>query len=127
MRWRHLPLYGGRLRRGGMRWEIFCHDGGIDLGDGAVRQSDPCLVPAEQRNADIAAQGQGLPIRAQGHHGAVDLAVAGIEHVAVLIFRPLRFMSRTKEIPSQGAFLRSSYTPNRSAGLYCPAWGKVSP
>src|SRR4051812_44368668 len=64
--------------------EIFGNDGGIDLGDGAIGQAGPGLVAAEQRDADIAAQRQGLPIRAQGHLGAVDLAVAGIEHVAVL-------------------------------------------
>jgi len=93
MRWRYLSLHrrrhGGRLHRGGLRGEILCDDGGIDLGDGAVRQASPCLVPAEQRNANIAAQGQRLAIRAQGHLGAVDLAVAGIEHIAVLIFQTI--------------------------------------
>src|ERR1700743_2262321 len=91
MRWRHLLLYSARLHRAGLRWEIFCDDGGIDLGDSAVRQTRPSLIAAEQRNADIAAQRQGLPVRAQGHLGVVDLAVAGIEHVAVLIFQTIAF------------------------------------
>ena len=93
MRWRHLSLHprcrGGRLHRGGLRGEIFGNDGGIDLGDGAIGQAGPGLVAAERRDADIAAQRQGLPIRAQGHLGAVDLSVAGIEHVAVLIFQTI--------------------------------------
>src|SRR5258706_14235807 len=89
MRWRHLPLYGGRLHRGGMRWEIFCDDGGIDLGDGAVRQAGPWVVPARQRKGGKAAPGGGAPRPGRGQMEGVKIASVGDEHIeALLILHP---------------------------------------
>ncbi len=61
--------------------------GGIDLRQRRIRQAGPDLILAEQRDAEIAAHRQRLPIGAQRHLGLVDLAVARIEHVAVLVFQ----------------------------------------
>ena len=76
-----------RLHRRGLRRQIFCDDRGIDLRHRRIRQPGPDLVLAEQRDAEIAAHRQRLPVGAQRHLGLVDLAVARIEHVAVLVFQ----------------------------------------
>ena len=96
---------GGRLRR-----QIFRDNRRIELRDVGIRQPLPGLVATEQRKADIAAHGQFLAVGADGHLGMIDLAIARIEHVAVLVLQSpaARFMSRIKEMPCTGAFLRSS-------------------
>ena len=65
----------------------FAMIGGIDLRHRRIRQTGPDLILAQQRDAEIAAHRQRLPIGAQRHLGLVDLAVARIEHVAVLVFQ----------------------------------------
>src|SRR5262249_24128408 len=82
-------LSGGRLSGRGLCRHIFGDDRGIDLGHRGIRQPSPGLVLAEQRDAEIAAQDQRLPIGAQRHLGVVDRAVARIENVAVLIFQSI--------------------------------------
>ena len=61
----------------------------------------------EHRNAEIAAHGEDLAVGTQRHRGAVDRAVARIDDVA-LPRNALRFMPLMKDMPSNGAFLRSS-------------------
>ena len=78
---------GGRLHRSGLRRQIFCDDGGIDLRHRRIRQTGPDLILAEQRDAEIAAHRQRLSVGTERHLGLVDLAVARIEHVAVLVFQ----------------------------------------
>src|SRR5262249_60207904 len=43
------------------------------------------FVAADQSDAEIAARRQCLAIGAQSHHGAVDVAIARVENIAVLI------------------------------------------
>ena len=82
-------LYRGdrRLHRRGLRRQVFRNDGGIERGHRRIRQSEPDLILAEQRDTHIAAHGERLAVGADGHLGLVDLAVARIENVAVLIFQ----------------------------------------
>src|SRR3569623_553499 len=95
-RWRvHLRARLLRLRGRGLllkRSELVRHVAGQDLridgGHGLLRQALPDLVHAEQRNAEIAAHGERLPVGGERHLGAVDLAVPRSEDRAVLVFEP---------------------------------------
>src|SRR5580698_530544 len=88
--------------------QIFCDNGRIELGHGCIRQPVPDLILAEQGDAEIAAHRERLTVRTEGHLGVVDLAVA-----------------RIKEIPSHGAFLRSSVHCEQTGLGSSPGSGKV--
>src|SRR5712664_1309620 len=104
--WRRRALlrHDGRLDRGdrrfqrcGLRRQVLRHDGGIERGQFRIRQPEPGLILAEQRNPPIAAHRERLTVRADGHLGFIDFAVARIENVAVLIFQ-----SVTLHFPDKG-------------------------
>ena len=76
-----------RFHRRGLRRQVFRDDGGIELGHRRIRQPEPGLILAEQRDPHIAAHRQRLAVGADAHLGLVNLAVARIENVAVLIFQ----------------------------------------
>src|SRR5262249_43767045 len=75
------PLLG--VRGGGARplRHIFGNDARIETRDCAVGQPIPDLVHAEQWNAEIAAERESLPVRAERHHRAVDFTIARIDDV----------------------------------------------
>src|SRR6185369_16751766 len=73
----------------GRRRKIFRDDRWGQRGSYRIRQPVPGLVLAEQRDAQIAAHGQRLTVRAEAHLSLIDLAVARIEDGAILVFKPL--------------------------------------
>ena len=79
---------GWRLDRGGLRRQIFLRRSAGSSWAIAVSGSR-CQVSSlpNSEMPDIAAHRQRLAIGADGHLGLVDLAVARIEHVAVLVFQ----------------------------------------
>ena len=68
---------------------VFRDHGRVDRGDGVVRQAVPDLVHPEQRDAEIAADGEHLSVTAEIHLRAIHGAVARIEDVAIHIVQAL--------------------------------------
>jgi hypothetical protein len=86
-----------RFHRRGLRRQVFCDDGGIELGHRRIRQSVPDLILAEQRNPPIAAHRELLAVGADAHLGFINLAVARIENIAVLVLQSIAL-----HIPDEG-------------------------
>ncbi len=85
--------------------QIFGDDDRIELRHRAVRQPIPRLVAAEQSDAEIAAHGQRLTVRADPHHRAVDVAVARIENIAVVVFQAVALHVSDQRQPQQRLIL----------------------
>src|SRR6266581_8943115 len=93
---------------------ILVDHGPVELRHRALGQALPDLIHAQQRNAEVAAHGQRLAVRAQRHDGVVDLAIARIENVAVFIFQAVPPHATHKRQPKQRGVLAVTHAMGTS-------------
>ena len=113
-------LSNRRLRQRHQLRPVFGEHAWIDRADRQIRQSLPHFVHSEQWNAEIAAHGERMPVRAQCHLGVIDLPSRGSRILPSSYSKPCRFMPRIKE----------GRAPARCAGHRCsgctPDWADRS-